>query len=292
MNKDFLQFHLVFKNYVALLKLRVMFLVAFTGGVGLLFAPGYIPPYEAIIVLLCIAFGGGGAGAINMWYDADIDGVMKRTCKRPVPSNKISAKNALIFGVIVSLVSVGLLYCVANFLSAFLLLLAILFYVFVYTMFLKRSSVHGIVIGGLVGGFAPLIGWSAVEDSIDVFPLLLGGIVFVWNMPHFWSLALFLSNDYEDAGIPMMPVVYGEGITKYYIMLYSLSLISLTIVPYFFMKLSVVFLCITLILNCILGFFVFKVYCCSEERYYKSLFVYSILYLFLYFLGMIFAFLL
>ena len=218
-------------DYVALLKPRVMSLVAFTGLAGLLAAPGALHPVLAGIAVLCIAVGAGAAGAVNMWYDADIDAVMQRTRARPVPQGRIAGGDALGFGVTLAVASVALMGLAVNVPAAALLAAAIAFYVFVYTIWLKRRTPQNIVIGGAAGAFPPLIGWVAVTGEVAVEPLILFAIVFLWTPPHFWALALYRSAEYARAGIPMLPVVAGLEETRRRILLYSAILPPVTLMP-------------------------------------------------------------
>lgn len=221
-------------DFVQLLKPRVMSLVVFTGFVGLVIAPGTLHPVLAIVAILCIAVGSGAAGAINMWYDRDIDAVMERTLNRPIPAGRVEPDDALVFGGLLSLFSVGLLGLTTNWLAAGLLASAILFYVFVYTMWLKRRTPQNIVIGGAAGAFPPMIGWAAVTGDVAAMPLVLFAIIFFWTPPHFWALALYRSGDYGRAGIPMLPVVAGRRTTKLQMLAYTVLLLPLTVSPYFF----------------------------------------------------------
>ncbi|NKB48185.1 MAG: protoheme IX farnesyltransferase [Alphaproteobacteria bacterium] len=219
-------------DFVQLLKPRVMSLVVFTGFVGMVLAPGDLHPVLAVVAILCIAVGSGAAGAINMWYDRDIDAVMERTAKRPIPAGRVDPDDALVFGGLLSLMSVGLLGLATNWIAGGLLAGAILFYVFIYTMWLKRHTPQNIVIGGAAGAFPPLIGWAAVTGDIAAMPLVLFAIIFFWTPPHFWALALFRSGDYGRAGIPMLPVVAGRRATKTQMLVYTLLLLPLTVTPY------------------------------------------------------------
>src|SRR5436309_4524160 len=197
------------EDYVALLKPRVMSLVVFTGFVGLWLAPGHLNPILAAVAVLCIAVGAGASGAINMWYDRDIDAVMRRTAARPLPAGRMAPGEALGFGTVLAVWSVAVMGLAVNWVAAALLALTIGFYVFVYTVWLKRRTAQNIVIGGAAGAFPPLIGWAAVTGSIAPMPLLLFAIVFFWTPPHFWALALWSHGDYARAGVPMLPVVAG-----------------------------------------------------------------------------------
>lgn len=219
------------RDFYALLKPRVMSLVVFTAFVGLLIAPGSIHPFLGAVSILCIAVGAGASGALNMWYDADIDAIMSRTAKRPIPAGRISSNEALAFGLVLSAFSVVTLGLLVNWLSAAILAFTIFFYAVVYTMWLKRSTPQNIVIGGAAGAFPPMIGWACVTNSISLDSVILFLIIFLWTPPHFWALALFKSGDYGDAGVPMMPNVAGEASTKKQIFLYSIPTALLGIAP-------------------------------------------------------------
>jgi heme o synthase len=219
-------------DWFALLKPRVMSLVVFTGAIGLAIAPGHINPLLAVISILCIAVAAGAAGAINMWYDRDIDAIMQRTANRPIPGGRVSPDGALTFGTVLAIFSVLVMGLAANWIAAAVLALSILYYVFVYTMWLKRSTPQNIVIGGAAGAFPPVIGWAAVTGSVSLLPILLFAIVFFWTPPHFWALSLYASGDYERAGVPMLPVVKGQRHTRVCIMVYTLVLLPITLIPY------------------------------------------------------------
>ena len=221
------------KDWIALLKPRVMSLVVFSGLIGLLVAPGHLHPVLAFTAVLCIAVAAGACGAINMWYDRDIDAIMRRTRDRPIPAGRIEPGAALGYGVTLAVGSVIVMGLAVNHVAAGVLALSIAFYVFVYTMWLKRRTPHNIVIGGAAGAFPPVIGWAAVTGSVDLIPLVLFAIVFIWTPPHFWSLALFANDDYRRAGVPMLPVVAGSKETRRQIVLYTLALVPLTLVPWF-----------------------------------------------------------
>jgi protoheme IX farnesyltransferase len=219
------------RDWFALLKPRVMTLVVFTGLVGMLVAPGHIHPVLGAAAIFCIALGAGAAGCVNMWYDRDIDAVMRRTARRPIPAGRIAPEAALSFGVILSGLSVMLMGLATNWAAGAWLAGSILFYVFIYTMWLKRRTPQNIVIGGAAGAFPPIIGWVAVTGSVDVLPLILFAIVFAWTPPHFWSLSLWAHEDYQRAGVPMLPVVSGAKETRRQIMLYTLVLAPLGLLP-------------------------------------------------------------
>jgi len=219
------------RDFVALLKPRVMSLVLFTAIVGLVLAPGSLHPLLAVTAVLCIAVAAGASGAINMWFDRDIDAVMRRTRNRPIPAGRIDADSALGFGVILAVGSVTLMALAVNWTAAALLALTIAFYVFVYTMWLKRRTPQNIVIGGAAGAFPPMVGWAAVTGDVSAVPLALFAMIFMWTPPHFWALSLFRSTDYETAGVPMMPVVAGTAATRRQMLLYTVLLLPVTLVP-------------------------------------------------------------
>jgi protoheme IX farnesyltransferase len=218
-------------DYIALLKPRVMSLVVFTGFVGLVVAPGSLHPFLAAVAVLCIAVGAGAAGAINMWYDRDIDALMERTRKRPIPAGRVAPDEALAFGVTLSLFSVMLMGVAVNWTAAALLALASGFYVFVYTVWLKRRTPQNIVIGGAAGAFPPMIGWAAVTGAVSLESISLFLIIFMWTPPHFWALSLFRAGDYAKAGVPMLPVVAGKAETRRQILIYTLLLVPLSFAP-------------------------------------------------------------
>ena len=227
-----LRSHASFGDLVALMKPRVMSLVVFTALVGLLVAPGHLEPLIGFVALLCITAGAGAAGALNMWYDADIDAVMTRTAMRPIPRGRVSRAEALVFGLMLSAGSIAVLGFAVNIAAAALLAFTIFFYVVVYTMWLKRQTPQNIVIGGAAGAFPPLIGWVAVTGRIGVEPLILFLIIFLWTPPHFWALALNRAGEYARAGIPMLPVVAGTAETKRQILIYTVLLVPISILPW------------------------------------------------------------
>jgi protoheme IX farnesyltransferase len=274
-------------EYFALMKPRVMFLVVFTALVGLVAAPGHMHPVLAVAALVCIAVGAGAAGALNMWYDADIDARMARTSARPIPRGRITADEARAFGTVLAIGSVICLGLMLNWMAAGLLALTIAFYVFVYTMWLKRWTPQNIVIGGAAGAMPPMIGWAAATGTVSLESFVLFLIIFIWTPPHFWALALLRVRDYERAGVPMMPVVKGEEETRRQILIYSLILAPLGCVP------AIVGLgggLYTVAAGFLGAFFVMFAYACYSERVgpdaeraAKNLFAYSVLYLFLLF---------
>jgi len=220
-------------DYLALLKPRVMSLVVFTGLVGLYLAPGTLHPFLAFVAVLCIAVGAGASGAINMWYDRDIDAVMARTKDRPIPAGRVAPENALTFGVVLAVGSVTLMGVAVNWVAAALLALTIAFYVFVYTAWLKRRTPQNIVIGGASGAFPPMIGWAAVTGDVSLAPFVLFALIFVWTPPHFWALALYRAGDYAKAGVPMLPVVAGDRETRRQILIYTALLAPVALAPAF-----------------------------------------------------------
>ncbi len=278
------------KDYWQLLKPRVMSLVVFIGFAGLIVAPGHIHPALALTTILCIAIGAGAAGCINMWYERDIDAMMSRTKNRPIPAGRIEPGAALGFGVSLALGSVVVQGLAVNILSALLLAASILFYVFVYTIWLKRKTPQNIVIGGASGAFPPIIGWTAVANSIDAMPLAMFLLVFLWTPPHFWALALYKSQDYARAGIPMLPVVVGAERTKKQIFLYSLSLLPASLLPFYLGQAGAAYGLFAALLSGLFGLFAWRLLGAPKadsEKYAKLLFGYSIVYLFLIFTALI-----
>ncbi|MCF6271652.1 MAG: heme o synthase [Rhodobacteraceae bacterium] len=236
-------------DYFALLKPRVMSLVVFTAAIGLLVAPGSIAPLNAFAAILLIAIGGGASGALNMWWDADIDILMRRTANRPVPAGRISPVAARNFGLVLSLLSVGLLGLVTNWAAAAMLGFTIFFYVVIYTMWLKRSTPWNIVIGGASGAFPPVIGWVAVTGSISFEAVAMFGLVFMWTPPHFWALSLFMNDDYSRAKVPMLTVTHGRPATRRQILAYTVLLAPTSLALAFTSIGGLVYLAIALWLN-------------------------------------------
>ena len=220
------------RDILALTKPRVMYLVVFTGLCGLLAAPTMPPPVLGFTAILCIALGAGACGALNQWYEADIDAKMRRTAGRPLPAGRMDRQSALHFGVGLAFLSVLLMGLATNWLAAVLLAASILFYVFIYTIWLKPRTAQNIVIGGAAGAFPPLIGWVAATGHVSALPLLLFAIIFLWTPPHFWALSLFVRSDYASAGIPMLPVVAGVPATRRHIVVYSLPMAGAAVAPY------------------------------------------------------------
>ncbi len=273
-------------DFVALLKPRVMTLVVFSGAVGLFVAPGALHPLLAVVAILCIAVGSGAAGAINMWYERDIDAVMARTSDRPLPAGRVAPGDALGFAVVLAVASVVLMAFATNVVAAGLLALAILFYVFVYTVWLKRRTPQNIVIGGAAGAFPPMIGWAAVTGDVSLVSLALFAVIFLWTPPHFWALALYRSGDYARAGIPMMPVVAGRASTKRQMLAYTLILVPVSLTPSLLGGAGLVYAAGAAVLG--LMFIASAVRVLrepegSEDRAAKAMFGFSILYLFLLF---------
>ena len=219
------------RDYVDLLKPRVMSLVVFTGLVGVIIAPVHIHPFEAFLAVLAITLGSGAAGAINMWYERDLDALMTRTANRPLPAGRVAADDALGLGVLLSIFSILLMALATNFFAAALLASAILFYVFVYTIWLKRRTPHNIVIGGAAGAFPPMIGWAAATGDVSAVGVALFLLIFLWTPPHFWALALYRRDDYRRAGVPMLPVVAGPRHTKNQMLVYTLMLVPVSLAP-------------------------------------------------------------
>jgi protoheme IX farnesyltransferase len=275
------------RDYFELLKPRVMSLVIFTGLVGLVVAPGHIHPVIAFTALLCIAVGAGASGALNMWYDADIDARMARTANRPIPTGRVTPGEAFGFGITLSAGSVIVMGLAVNWVAAGLLAFTIFFYDVVYTIWLKRSTPQNIVIGGAAGAFPPMIGWAAVTGGVSLESILLFLIIFMWTPPHFWALALFRSKDYEDVGVPMLPVVAGRAETGRQILVYSLLLVAVTLVPGFIGLGGLLYTAVTALLGLAFLALAFHVWRndepAAQDKAAKRLFAYSILYLFLLF---------
>ncbi|MEJ6781225.1 heme o synthase [Aminobacter sp. Piv2-1] len=271
-------------DFLALLKPRVMSLVVFTAFVGMVAAPVTINPFLAIVAILAIAVGAGASGALNMWYDADIDAVMTRTAKRPVPMGKVSPREALTFGLVLSVLSVMTLGVLVNWLSAALLAFTIFFYAVVYTMWLKRWTPQNIVIGGAAGALPPMIGWAAVTGNVSFESFVLFLITFLWTPPHFWALALFKSEDYERAGIPMMPNVAGAASTRRQIFAYSLLLAPVGVAPWLLGYTTAGYGAVSVALGAGFVWYAWKVLRMPDTdkamKPAKALFAYSLLYLF------------
>jgi protoheme IX farnesyltransferase len=267
-------------DFIALLKPRVMSLVVFSGLAGLVMAPGHIHPFLGFVAILCIALASGAAGAINMWYERDIDALMSRTKNRPLPQGRIDPDEAVSFGVVLTILSVFLMGLALNWTAAALLGFASFFYVFVYTVWLKRRTPQNIVIGGAAGAFPPMIGWAAVTGDVSPESLLMFALIFFWTPPHFWALALYRNEDYKKAGIPMLPVVAGERATKNQILLYTLLLAPLAVAPYLMHMTGIVYLIGASLLHALFILSALKVRRETEYRYARAMFGYSIFYLF------------
>ena len=270
-----------------LMKPRVMSLVIFTCAVGLLMAPNIIPTKDAIIGIILVSIGAGAAGALNMWYESDLDALMSRTCLRPIPTGKVNKNQALVFGITLSIFSVIALDYFANTISAGLLLSTILFYVFVYTIWLKRKTPQNIVIGGAAGALPPVIGWTIATNSLSLEPITFFLIIFFWTPSHFWALSLYKSDDYRRAKIPMLPLTNGIESTKLNIFIYSMLMLPVIILPYAIGFVSLVFLVPSLILTLYYNYLCFELYKFKKNKFdskkAKTIFGYSILYLFLIF---------
>ena len=270
-----------------LMKPRVMSLVIFTCAVGLLMAPNIVPTKDAIIGIILVSIGAGAAGALNMWYESDLDALMSRTCLRPIPTGKVNKNQALVFGITLSVFSVITLDYFANRMSAGLLLSTILFYVFVYTIWLKRKTPQNIVIGGAAGALPPVIGWTIATNSLSLEPITFFLIIFFWTPSHFWALSLYKSEDYKKAKIPMLPLTNGVESTKLNILIYSLLMLPVIVLPYAIGFVSLVFLIPSLVLTLYYNFLCFELYKFKKNKFdskkAKTIFGYSILYLFLIF---------
>jgi heme o synthase len=275
------------RDYFALLKPRVMSLVVFTALVGIVRAPDQLHPILAFASLLCIAVGAGAAGALNMWWDADIDARMSRTARRPIPAGRVAPGEALSFGLVLSVGSVLMLGLFAGVLAAALLAFTIFFYAVIYTMWLKRWTPQNIVIGGAAGAFPPMIGWAAVTGSISLESIVLFLIIFFWTPPHFWALALLKKEDYARAGVPMLPNVAGEGETRRQILLYSLILAPLGVAPWLLGHAGAFYGIASAVLGVVFLAFAFEIWrhrsAAASVSASRKLFAYSILYLFLLF---------
>ena len=275
------------KAYFNLMKPRVMSLVIFTCAVGLLIAPIKVNFLDATLSLIAVAIGSGAAGALNMWYESDLDSIMSRTCLRPIPTGKLTRKQALIFGVLSCLFSVVVLYIFSNLVAAITLVVTILFYVFVYTIWLKRKTSQNIVIGGAAGALPPVIGWAIATNEISLEPIILFLIIFIWTPSHFWALSLYKSDDYRKAKIPMLPITSGVKTTKLNILIYALILLPVAISPFILGYSGEIYLTLATVLS---GYYVLISYqlfkekkAIKEKKLATKLFAYSILYLFMIF---------
>jgi heme o synthase len=275
------------KAFFNLMKPRVMSLVIFTCTVGLLIAPTKINFVDATFSLMAVALGSGAAGALNMWYESDLDTIMTRTCLRPIPAGKLTRDQALIFGILSSFFSVITLYIFSNLVASITLAITILFYVFIYTIWLKRKTPQNIVIGGAAGALPPIIGWAIATNEISLEPIILFLIIFIWTPSHFWALSLYKLDDYRKAKIPMLPITSGVKTTKLNILIYSLILFPVAISPYILNYLGVFYLILTSVLSAYYIFISYKLFkeknTVKEKKLATKLFAYSILYLFMIF---------
>jgi len=276
-------------DYFALLKPKVMSLVIFSGFAGLCLAPGAFDIHPLLIAtaMLALAINAGAAGAINMWYDRDIDAVMKRTKNRPLPLGKIDPAEALSFGVILSVLSIMLMGVALNWVAAGILAFANLFYVVIYTVMLKRTTPQNIVIGGAAGAFPPMVGWAAVTGDITLASITLFMIIFLWTPPHFWALALYVNDDYKKAKVPMMPLTHGEKHTKLQMLIYTLLLVPFAVTPYFLGVSGLFYLVSAVTLSAFFIFTAIKTYFDTTYKSAKLMFGYSVFYLFAIFLALI-----
>ena len=266
------------------MKPRVMSLVLFTCMVGLLIAPNNADLKTSIISLLAVAIGSGAAGALNMWYESDLDALMSRTCLRPIPTGKVERNQALYFGIILSTISITMLYYSANLISAVLLASTIGFYFFIYTIWLKRKTPQNIVIGGAAGALPPVIGWTIATGSITVEPIILFLIIFLWTPSHFWALSLYKSNDYKKAKIPMLPVIAGTKTTKVNILVYSFLMLPVVIAPYAFNFAGLFYLSTTMVMTIYYNYLCLELFKAkitkTSNKIARKVFIYSIFYLF------------
>ena len=279
------------RDYIALLKPRVMSLVVFTAFVGMALAPAGLHPVLSATALLCISVGAGAAAALNMWYDADIDRLMRRTRTRPVAAGRVQPSEALAFGVILAVGSVTVLGLLVNWIAAALLAFTIFFYIVIYTMWLKRLTPQNIVIGGAAGSLPPVIGWASVTGDVSVQSLILFLIIFVWTPPHFWALSLYKAEDYAKAGVPMLPVVSGLAATRRQILAYSIVLAGVGVLPTMVGMASMIYGTVAGVLGAVFAALAWRVWQSGDDdrsmRAAKQLFTYSLLYLFLIFVALL-----
>lgn len=274
-------------DYIALLKPRVMSLVVFTGFAGLVVAPGSLHPLQAVVAVLCIAISAGAAGAINMWYERDIDALMERTRNRPIPAGRIAPNKALAFGVTLNVLPVLLMGLAVNWVAAALLAFAAGFYIFVYTIWLKRRTPQNIVIGGAAGALPPMIGWAAVTGSVSLESVALFLIIFMWTPPHFWALALYRKGDYAKAGVPMLPVVAGPAETRRQILIYTLLLVPLSFAPLALGTVGLAYGAAAATVGAYLLWLAAQIVRTKSDRAARRMFGFSILYLFVLFAALI-----
>jgi heme o synthase len=270
-------------DFWALLKPRVMSLVVFSGFAGLYVAPGHIHPLIGAVAVLCIAVAAGASGAMNMWYDRDIDSIMSRTCGRPIPKGYVAPEQALAFGLTLAGFAVMVMGLAVNLVAAALLAFTIFFYVVIYTIWLKRRTPQNIVIGGASGAFPPMIGWAAVTGSIDWASIALFLLIFMWTPPHFWALALWRNPDYTKAGVPMMPVVAGMDSTKRQMLLYTLTLPLIALAPVYLGVAGWIYGAVSILLNAGFIYHAWRVLRSDDMIWPKRMFAFSLLYLFLHF---------
>ena len=270
-----------------LMKPRVMSLVIFTCVVGLLIAPVEVDFWNAFVSILAVALGSGAAGVLNMWYEADLDSAMTRTCLRPIPTGKVTKKEALIFGILASAISVTTLYLFSNLVATLILVTTILFYVFIYTIWLKQKTSQNIVIGGVSGALPPVIGWAVATGNISLESIILFLVIFIWTPSHFWALSLYKMEDYKKANIPMLPVISGIKVTKLYIFVYALLLFPIILAPFFLNYFGIIYLLISGILATYYIYICYKLLKTQEssleKKIAKQVFGFSILFLFLVF---------
>jgi protoheme IX farnesyltransferase len=273
------------------MKPRVMSLVIFTCAVGLLIAPVKVNFLDAMLSLFAVALGSGAAGALNMWYESDVDSIMTRTCLRPIPTGKLTRNQALIFGILASLISIIALYVFSNLVATITLAITILFYVFIYTIWLKRKTPQNIVIGGAAGALPPIIGWAIATNEISLEPIVLFLIIFIWTPSHFWALSLYKSDDYRKAKIPMLPITSGVKTTKLNILIYAIILFPTSILPFILNYSGLFYLTLSMVLS---GYYLLISYrlfkeknLVNEKKLATKLFTYSILYLFMIFISIL-----
>ena len=268
------------KDFYSLLKPRVMYLVVFTAFVGMFLAPGNISPFIAVSSIFAISLGSGAAGAFNMWYERDIDALMSRTKTRPIPAGIMDPSEAISFAAICGILSLTIMFLVSNIVATSLLAFAMFFYCYIYTVLLKRNTPQNIVIGGAAGSLPPMIGWAAVTGSISLESVILFLIIFLWTPPHFWALALKKSKEYENAGIPMLPNIKGDRYTKINIVIYSILLVTTSLIPFFLGFCGKIYVFVALLLGIKFIYFSIKLYYDKKNSIAMSFFWFSIMYLF------------
>lgn len=278
-------------DFWQLLKPRVMSLVVFSGFAGMWVAPdmGDVHPFLLAVGMLCLAVNAGSAGAMNMWYDRDIDAIMNRTKDRPIPAGRVKPEEAMGFAMVLQIISVMVMGLALNWMAAGLLAFASFFYMVIYTMWLKRSTPQNIVIGGAAGAFPPMIGWAMVSGDVTLYPILLFAMIFFWTPPHFWALSLFANEDYKRAGVPMLPVVSGARVTKIQMLIYTLILLPITVAPYVLGYASLLYGVIASVLSLFFVFTSVRVLMSDDLKNAKQMFGYSVFYLFALFLAVMFG---